>query len=80
MKHRMAMPDTRPSVPVVEFDVLTPDAERANFKLVVYGLPYSEFTVTPGGGSIPRAALERRGLHGYVCSPFMMREVKFKEY
>jgi hypothetical protein len=73
----MLAPDTRPRIPVVEFDVLAPDAAPTNFKLVVYGLPISEFTTVPGGGAIPRAALERRGLHGYMCSPFMMREVKF---
>jgi len=64
-------------VPVVEVGILTPDAQLARFTLTFYGVDYSEFLVSPGGGTRIREALERRGLFGYGASPFFIRRVYY---
>src|SRR3982750_4061785 len=61
------------AIPVVECTIIGPDGERAPFVLTFYGVSYDEFMVVPGGGNLVYEALHRRGLHGYVASPFFIR-------
>jgi hypothetical protein len=62
-------------IDVVEVGIFTPDGQPAPFVLTFFGVDYSEFMQSPGGGGKIREALERRGLHGYMSSPFHIRRV-----
>jgi len=70
--------EAKKACPVVEVGILDPDCQPANFSLVFYGVPFEDFLVTPGGGSRIRNALERRGLHGYTSSPFLVNQLFYK--
>jgi hypothetical protein len=63
----------RPYIPIVEARLVNADGDTAPFRLTFYGLPLDVFLTGDGGHRI-RAALERRGITGYVSSPFMVFE------
>jgi len=63
-----------PYIPIVEARLIDGNGQYAPFNLTFYGIPLSEFRISPGGGSRIRAALERRGITGYVSSPFAVFE------
>lgn len=64
-------------IPVVRVPLIKPDGEPASFCLVFYGIDLTEFLITPGGGFRIREALERRGLAGYMASPFFITQIRY---
>lgn len=61
-------------IPIVVCPLIDANGRQAPFSLSFYGIPLSEFLVSPGGGTRIMEALERRGLVGYVSSPFAVYE------
>lgn len=72
---------------VVSFALMDADVQPARFTISIFGIPYSKFMVSPGGGNILYEALsDHRGdgnisllEMGYRGSPFMVRDVPERE-
>lgn len=63
-----------PYIPIVVCPLIDQYGNPAPFSLTFYGIPLSEFMVSPGGGDRIRLALERRKLGGYMASLFTVYE------